>query len=71
MLKRLRVDRFRPIRISGKFTRVMKTLALKESYVKARYSKHYRITKDELEWLSAQVEELGARGPCDVFGEDR
>ena len=33
---------------------------LKEAYVKARYSKHYRITKDELEWLGAQVEELGS-----------
>ena len=32
---------------------------LKEAYVKARYSKHYRITKDELEWLGEQVEELG------------
>lgn len=32
---------------------------LKEAYVKARYSKHYRITKDELEWLGLQVEELG------------
>lgn len=32
---------------------------LKEAYVKARYSKHYRITKEELEWLGAQVEELG------------
>lgn len=32
---------------------------LKEAYVKARYSKHYRVTKDELEWLGAQVEELG------------
>ena len=32
---------------------------LKDAYVKARYSKHYRITKDELEWLGAQVEELG------------
>jgi len=27
--------------------------------VKARYSKHYRITKEELEWLGKQVEELG------------
>lgn len=26
---------------------------------KARYSKHYRVTKEELEWLGAQVEELG------------
>ena len=32
---------------------------LKEAYVKARYSKHYRITDDELEWLSTRVEELG------------
>ena len=27
--------------------------------MKARYSKHYRITKEELEWLGEQVEELG------------
>ncbi len=32
---------------------------LKEAYVKARYSKHYRISAEELEWLGAQVEELG------------
>ena len=32
---------------------------LKEAYVKARYSKHYRISKEELEWLGQQVEELG------------
>ena len=32
---------------------------LKEAYVKARYSKHYRISDDELEWLSMRVEELG------------
>lgn len=32
---------------------------LKEAYVKARYSKHYRITQDELAWLSDRVEELG------------
>lgn len=32
---------------------------LKEAYVKARYSKHYRITKEELEWLGEQVQELG------------
>ena len=32
---------------------------LKESYVKARYSKHYRITEDELKWLGGCVEELG------------
>lgn len=32
---------------------------LKEAYVKARYSKHYRITMEELIWLREQVEELG------------
>lgn len=32
---------------------------LKEAYVKARYSKHYQITGDELAWISEQVEELG------------
>ena len=32
---------------------------LKEAYVKARYSKHYRITKEELEWLGEQIGELG------------
>lgn len=32
---------------------------LKEAYVKARYSKHYRITEDELRWLGDCVEELG------------
>ncbi|UNK78432.1 HEPN domain-containing protein [Sphingopyxis granuli] len=32
---------------------------LKEAYVKARYSKHYRITEEELQWLSGCVEELG------------
>jgi uncharacterized protein len=32
---------------------------LKDAYVKARYSKHYRITDAELEWLDACVEELG------------
>ena len=32
---------------------------LKEAYVKARYSKHYRITEEELVWLADRVEELG------------
>ena len=32
---------------------------LKDAYVKARYSKHYRISKEELTWLAAQVERLG------------
>ncbi|AXB75520.1 HEPN domain-containing protein [Novosphingobium sp. P6W] len=32
---------------------------LKEAYVKARYSKHYTITGEELTWLGKQVEELG------------
>lgn len=32
---------------------------LKEAYVKARYSKHYRITEEDLAWLSEHVEALG------------
>jgi predicted nucleotidyltransferase/HEPN domain-containing protein len=32
---------------------------LKEAYVKARYSKHYRISADDLSWLGDRVEELG------------
>lgn len=32
---------------------------LKDAYVKARFSKHYRITAEELTWLGQQVEELG------------
>ena len=32
---------------------------LKEAYVKARYSKHYRITEEELTWLGGCVEDLG------------
>lgn len=32
---------------------------LKEAYVKARYSKHYRINEEELTWLGERVEELG------------
>lgn len=33
---------------------------LKEAYVKARYSKHYRIGADDLTWLGERVQELGA-----------
>jgi len=32
---------------------------LKEAYVKARYSKHYRVSADELTWLAARIEDLG------------
>ncbi|SES13608.1 HEPN domain-containing protein [Sphingobium sp. YR768] len=32
---------------------------LKDAYVKARYSKHYTISEEELAWLGTQVEELG------------
>ena len=31
---------------------------LKEAYVKARYSKHYRISEGELAWLGERVEAL-------------
>ncbi|MGV1681683.1 nucleotidyltransferase and HEPN domain-containing protein [Sphingopyxis sp. NJF-3] len=32
---------------------------LKEAYVKARYSKHFRATEEEVRWLAERVEELG------------
>jgi uncharacterized protein len=32
---------------------------LKDAYVKARYSRHYRISAEELAWLSGCVDELG------------
>ncbi|NKJ00440.1 HEPN domain-containing protein [Novosphingobium sp. SG707] len=32
---------------------------LKDAYVKARYSKHYKIDAEELVWLGERVEELG------------
>jgi predicted nucleotidyltransferase len=32
---------------------------LKDAYVKARYSKHYRISAEELAWLGGCVEDLG------------
>jgi predicted nucleotidyltransferase/HEPN domain-containing protein len=32
---------------------------LKDAYVKARYSKHYRISKEDLSWLAPNVEKLG------------
>jgi uncharacterized protein len=32
---------------------------LKAAYVKARYSRHYRISEDEFAWLGERVEELG------------
>jgi HEPN domain-containing protein len=31
---------------------------LKDAYVKARYSKHYRISEEELTWLGERVEDL-------------
>jgi uncharacterized protein len=33
---------------------------LKEAYVKARYSRHYRVTADELAWLGERVDALAA-----------
>lgn len=32
---------------------------LKDAYVKARHSKHYRISLEELQWLAEHIEELG------------
>lgn len=42
---------------------------LKEAYVKARYSKHFRISEDELVWLSERVDVLGQ--VVQVICEDR
>ena len=33
---------------------------LKRAYVEARYSEHYKITVEELEWLGRRVQELQA-----------
>jgi len=33
---------------------------LKEAYIKARYSKHYRISEEELSWLGQRVDHLAA-----------
>jgi predicted nucleotidyltransferase/HEPN domain-containing protein len=40
---------------------------LREAYVKARYSRHYRISEDRLAWLSGRVELLQSivRGLCE------
>lgn len=32
---------------------------LKDAYVKARYSRHYRISREELDWLAKHIQELG------------
>jgi HEPN domain-containing protein len=37
---------------------------LKEACTKARYSKHYRISEEELAWLSERIEELGQAVPA-------
>src|SRR3546814_12947246 len=34
---------------------------LKDAYRKARYSKHYKISREELAWLASRVEILGPR----------
>lgn len=55
-----RIDR-RLVHVWPKDTRKERAMfeKLKEAYVKARYSKHYRISAEELAWLGEQVEELG------------
>jgi uncharacterized protein len=42
---------------------------LKAAYVKARYSKHYRISEEELSWLNGRVQEL--RGIVQVVCAER
>jgi predicted nucleotidyltransferase/HEPN domain-containing protein len=55
-----RIDR-RLVHIWPQDTRRERALfeKLKAAYVKARYSRHYRISEDELAWLGERVEELG------------
>ena len=36
--------------------------------MKARYSKHYRISEEDLLWLAARVEELGRAVHAILFG---
>ena len=54
-----RIDR-RLVDVWPKETRRERSLfeKLKAAYVKARYSKHYRISEEELAWLGERVEEL-------------
>ena len=42
---------------------------LREAYVKARYSKHYKISSEELAWLTERVEVL--RGLVRTVCEER
>jgi hypothetical protein len=51
---------------SSKFDRRSYEL-LREAYVKARYSRHYRITDEQLEWLCGRIELLQGivRGVCE------
>jgi predicted nucleotidyltransferase/HEPN domain-containing protein len=55
-----RIDR-RLVHVWPRDTRKERSMfeKLKEAYVKARYSKHYRINAEELTWLAEQIEELG------------
>ncbi|AOF95652.1 HEPN domain-containing protein [Sphingobium sp. RAC03] len=52
---------FRLFNVWSRETRAERAMfeKLKDAYVKARYSKHYAISEEELKWLGTQVEELG------------
>ncbi|SEJ92414.1 Predicted nucleotidyltransferase [Sphingobium sp. AP50] len=52
---------FRLFNVWPRNTRAERTMfeKLKDAYVKARYSKHYTISEENLTWLATQVEELG------------
>ena len=52
-------ERLRDIWPSANRTERAMFQKLKDAYVKARYSKHYRISQDELSWLAVRAEELG------------
>lgn len=42
---------------------------LREAYVKARYSEHYKINREELDWLTERVEVL--RGLAEIICQER
>ena len=44
---------------------------LKRAYIDSRYSKHYKITQEELEWLAGEVEKLkeAAQAVCEAYIE--
>ena len=51
----------RRVDASERPTRFLEYWTLKEAYVKARYSRHYQISLEELNWLAERIELLGRK----------